>query len=59
MRRRASSTSASVGICHSIVCSSVAERSGSVAGDRERPADPVAEERESFDRPGTTRSIPR
>jgi hypothetical protein len=28
----ASSTSASVGICHSIVCSSVAERSGSVAG---------------------------
>jgi hypothetical protein len=31
------------------VCSSVAEGSGSVAGDRERPADPVAEEREPFD----------
>src|SRR5918992_6341735 len=49
MRRRASSTSASVGSCHSIVCSRVAERSGSVAGDRERPADLVAEEREPSD----------
>jgi hypothetical protein len=31
------------------VCSSVAESSGSVAGDRERPADPVAEGREPSD----------
>src|SRR4029450_245859 len=31
------------------VGSSVADRSGSIAGDRERPADPVAEEREPSD----------
>ena len=49
MRRRALSTSASVGTCHSIVQSTLAERSGSIAGSRTSRVDPRPKQRQPLD----------